>query len=59
MNSLFHILINVNNGVVNMKNENINIVVTGDIAINLLQWTTDDNNTKTTDGNPIHRFIVT
>ncbi|MBZ9686946.1 Ryanodine receptor Ryr [Clostridium estertheticum] len=29
-----------------MKNENINIVVTGDIAINLLQWTTDDNNTR-------------
>ena len=31
---------------ISLGNKNINIVVTGDIAINLLQWRTYDNNTK-------------
>ena len=40
------LIISINIGVINLENKSINIVVTGDLAINLLQWRTYDNNTR-------------
>jgi hypothetical protein len=45
-NRLFFITLDINTGVINLKNENISIVVTGDIAINLLQWRTYEEYTR-------------